>query len=93
MHLKAQKPSEATPHILLTVSDNTGNSASAPLRESVQLQIGGQPVEIREIRSLKDSPLFFSVLVDVSGSSKQFADQQIVATTKLFRDLSVGEVE
>jgi len=84
-------PSEATSHILMTVSDNTGNSASAPLRESVQLQIGGQPVEVGEIRSLKDSPLFFSVLVDVSGSSKQFADQQIAATTKLFRDLSVGE--
>jgi hypothetical protein len=35
--------------------------------------------------------LFFSVLVDVSGSSKQFADQQIAATTKVFRDLSTGD--
>lgn len=87
----ASGPSDAMAHILLTASDKAGSSVAAPVRESVQLHIGGQPVEIEEIRSLKDSPLFFSVLVDISGSSKKFADQQIAATTKLFGELSSGD--
>lgn len=86
----AARTSEAQARILLTASDNTGSPVSAPMKESVQLRIGGQPVGITEIRSLKDSPLFFSVLVDISGSSQQFADQQVAATIKLFRDLSTG---
>jgi VWA domain containing CoxE-like protein len=80
----------AQARILLTASDSKGNPVSAPTKESVQLHIGGQPVEIAEIRSLKDSPLVFSVLVDVSGSSEPFADQQVAATSKLFRDLAIG---
>ena len=83
--------SEATSQILLSICDDTGNTVPAPSKESMQLHIGGQLVEIREIRSMKDSPLFFSVLVDVSGSSKQFAEQQISAATKLFRELSIGD--
>lgn len=82
--------SDSSAHILLTVSDNSGKPVAAPLKNSVQLQIGGRLVEIEEIRSLKDSPLFFSVLVDVSGSSKQFADRQIAAASSLFRHLSTG---
>ena len=80
-----------TAHILMTVCDNSGNSVPAPAKDSVLLHVAGQPAEIDEIRSLQNSPLFFSVLVDVSGSSKQFADQQIAAATKLFRDLSTGD--
>jgi hypothetical protein len=80
--------SDSTAHIVLTVSDHSGKPVAAPLKDSVQLHIGRQSVEIEEIRSLKDSPLFFSVLVDVSGSSKQFADRQIAVASSLFRHLS-----
>lgn len=86
----ATRTSESQTRILLTASDGTGSPVSAPMKGSVQLRIGGQPVGIIDIRSLKDSPLFFSVLVDISGSSEQFADQQVAATMKLFRDLSTG---
>jgi hypothetical protein len=55
------------------------------------LRIDRQAVEIEEIRSLKNSRLFFSVLLDISGSSKQFADQQVAAATRLFSDLSTGD--
>jgi Ca-activated chloride channel homolog len=88
--ISAAPTSEPNAQILLTVSDNMGNPASALAKDSVQLRVGGQPVEIKEIRSLKDVSLFFSVLVDLSGSSRQFADQQIAATSRLFRELSTG---
>lgn len=77
--------------VLFTVSDDSGNAVPAPAKDSLRLRIDKQPVEIEEIRPLKNSPLFFSVLLDISGSSKQFADQQIAAATKLFADLSTGE--
>jgi hypothetical protein len=77
--------------VLFTVSDDSGNAVPAPAKDSLRLRIDKQPVEIEEIRSLKNSPLFFSVLLDISGSSKQFADQQIAAATRLFAGLSTGE--
>lgn len=77
--------------VLFTVSDDSGNAVPAPAKDSVRLQIDRQPVEIEEIRTLRYSPLYFSVLLDISGSSKQFADQQIAAATRLFGYLSTGE--
>ncbi len=77
--------------VLFTVSDDSGNAVPAPARDSVRLQIDKQPVEIEEIRTLRYSPLYFSVLLDISGSSKEFADQQIAAATRLFAYLSTGE--
>lgn len=86
----AGKAPEANAQILLTVSDTSGNLAPLPPIDSVRLQIGGQPVGIEEIRSLKDSSLFFSVLVDISASSKSFAGEQIAVASKLFHRLSTG---
>jgi hypothetical protein len=82
---------ETTAQVLFTASDDDGNPAPLPARDSVRLSIDKRPVEIEEIRSLKSRPLFFSVLLDVSGSSKQFADQQIAMATRLFGDLSTGD--
>jgi hypothetical protein len=56
--------SDVASHILLTVADNAGNSVPAPARECVQLRIGGQPVEIGEIRPLKG---FFLVFLGSGG--------------------------
>lgn len=76
---------------LITVFDDSGNAVPAPARDSVRLQINKQPVEIEEILSLRYSPLYFSVLLDISGSSKQFADEQIAAAIRLFAYLSTGQ--
>jgi hypothetical protein len=86
----AAPATEASGQVLCTVSDDAGNPASTPAKDSVRLRIDKQPVEIDEIRSLKNNPLFFSLLVDVSGSSKQFAHQQIAAASRLFGALSTG---
>jgi hypothetical protein len=45
--------------VLFTVSDDSGNAVPAPAKDSVRLRIDKQPVEIEEIRSLKNTPLFF----------------------------------
>jgi hypothetical protein len=87
----AAPTTEAIAQVLFTVADDAGNPVPAPARDSVRLRIDRQPVEIEEIRSLKNSRLFFSVLLDISGSSKQFADQQIAAATRLFSNLSTGD--
>ena len=81
---------EAVEQLMVTASDGAGNPVSAPAKDSLRLRIGGREVEIQEIRSLKDTPLAFSLLVDVSGSSRQYADQQIKASSELFRALSSG---
>ena len=81
---------EAVEHLLMTASDAAGNPVSTPAKDSLRLRIGGREVEIQEIRSLRDTSLVFSLLVDVSGSSRQFADQQIKASSELFRALSSG---
>lgn len=83
--------SETDAQVLFTVSDEAGNPAPPPARESLRLRIDKQPVEIDQIRPLKNAPLYFSVLVDVSGSSRKFADQQIAAASKLFGLLSTGD--
>jgi hypothetical protein len=89
--ISAAPTTETTAQVLFTVSDAAGNPAPLPARDSVRLSIDKRSVEIEEIRSLKNSPLFFSVLLDSSGSSKHFADQQIAAATRLFGDLSTGD--
>jgi hypothetical protein len=89
--ISAAPTTETAAQVLFTVSDDAGNPAPLPTRDSVRLSIDKRPVEIEEIRSLKNSPLFFSVLLDISGSSKHFADQQIAAATRLFGDLSRGD--
>jgi hypothetical protein len=79
---------DAIVHLLMTVSDATGNPVPAPAKDSVQLRIGGHIAEVEGIRSLKNTPLVFSLLVDVSGSTRPFVDQQISASSELFRALS-----
>lgn len=79
---------ESLPHIVMTVTDKHENPLVPPAKESIQVRIDGQSAENEEIRSLKDTPLIFSVLVDVSGSTRHFANQEAGAAIALFRHLS-----
>jgi hypothetical protein len=89
--ISAAPTNENSAQVLFTVSADAGNPAPTPTKDSLRLSIDKRPVEIEEIRSLKNSALFFSVLLDVSGSSKKFADQQTAAAARLFGDLSTGD--
>lgn len=72
----------------LLISFLNDSSVAFPDKESLQLSIEKKPVTIEAIESLENRPLYFSVLVDVSGSSKSFAAQQKAAATALFHELA-----
>jgi len=82
---------QADIRILMSFADQVGKPMPPPAKESLRLRLDGKPVEIGEILSLKDEPLFFSVLVDASGSTQLFAEQQIAAVSKLFKALTADK--
>jgi hypothetical protein len=86
--ISAAPIAETAPQVLLTALNKGGYPIPAPGSESIQLHIGGQSIHVDQIISLKSAPLYFSVLVDVSRSTKASADQEIAAASKLFHDLS-----
>lgn len=76
--------------VRMAFSDRAGKSIPPPSLDSLQVQFDGKPAEIIQLKSLRDEPLYFSMLVDTSGSTQLFADQEIVAASKLFRALVTG---
>jgi hypothetical protein len=81
-------PDGSAERIVVTVMDKDENPAPPPAKGSIEMRIGKQAAEVEEIRSLKDTPLIFSILVDVSGSSRQFAKEESRAAVALFRYLT-----
>src|SRR5260370_35868707 len=65
---------ETGAQVLFTVSDDAGNPAPAPPRDSVRLLIDRQPAEIEDISSRTNSPVCFSGLVAVADGSQKCAD-------------------
>ena len=68
---EAGKASAAIPiaqaHVLVTISDNQGHLISTPSKDQLVVHDNGRLVEVEEIRSAKDDPIVFSLLVDDSG--------------------------
>jgi VWFA-related protein len=89
----ADAPTVAQPGIQIFVafSDARGNSLPAPTKDMIQARVADKPAEVEEIRPLKDEPLIFSMVVDLSGSTKPYAEQQIEAASKLYRALFTGK--
>jgi hypothetical protein len=81
----------AAVRVRLQLADRSGNPLPTPSKGQLRLSIGGKQVQIDEIRSLKDEPLFFSMVVDMSGSTREYGDRQAEIALKLFRALSTGE--
>ena len=77
-------------HVFFTVTDDRGNTLPAPSKNEVRIRLGGQRTEVEAIRSLASSPLFFEVLVDVSGSSSEYEGLERALALQLFRELSTG---
>ena len=86
-------PSEKLGHVFFTVKDKSGNLVSAPSKDKIQVRVDGHQAEIEEVRSLKTSPLFFDVLVDVSGSSHAYEQPEDELAIEIFRALSTGHNE
>lgn len=77
-------------HVLILALDSLGQPVPTPAKDALRVQIGGEPVEIEEIRSLREEPLIFSMIVDESASTSLSAKRQTMAAIKLYRALSSG---
>jgi Mg-chelatase subunit ChlD len=95
----AQTPSADTPtaashnsqpeaQVLVTILSNGGGPLTAPAKNDFLIRDDQHSVEVYELRSVKNDPLIFSLLVDASGSVKSTKLSQIAGAITLFKALS-----
>jgi VWFA-related protein len=77
--------------ILVGFRDGKGRPVPAPSKDALLAHLGGTPIEIDDLRSLKNEPLIFSLIVDKSRSTLPSAGKQTAAAVSLFRALSTGD--
>src|SRR5437870_2340841 len=75
-------------HVLITISDNQGHITSEPNKNELVVHDDKKLVEVAEVRSVRDDPLVFSLLVDYSGSSREMQDSQVETAIRLSQALS-----
>jgi VWFA-related protein len=74
--------------VLVTIVNRNGGPLPAPARSDFIVQDERHSVEVNELRSVKDEPLIFSLLVDASGSVQGARLSQIARAITLFKALS-----
>jgi Mg-chelatase subunit ChlD len=63
-------------------------TANAPLAASdLTVSVDKQPAQVASVRSAKDDPLLFAILLDVSGSQKKYDHVERAAAWTLFQSL------
>lgn len=76
-------------HVLVTIVSKGGSALPAPPAKSDFLVRDDQYlIEVHDLRSVKDEPLTFSLLVDTSGSTQNTRHSQIAGAVRLFKALS-----
>ncbi|MGH9529307.1 MAG: VWA domain-containing protein [Terriglobales bacterium] len=81
-------PSGKSPiQVFLTASDKH-RSPTSPTQSELSVTVDKQPVQINALRSVKNDPLLFAVLVDRSGSDAKSAGLIRTAALRLFQTLS-----
>lgn len=88
---KPQSPSAEKPsvQVFLTASDKHG-SAAMPVQSDLSVSVDEQPAQISTLRSAKNDPLLFAVLVDTSWSGAHAAEEIKQTTLQLFQSLAAG---
>jgi hypothetical protein len=84
----ASSASQTDVRVLISISDKNGVPVSTPLTRDLLVLDNRRTVEIKDIQSLKNEPLIFSLLVDASASMKSNSALQIAGAIKLFAALS-----
>lgn len=95
----SQSPSADTPtaasdnsrpeaHVLVTIFSKGGSSVLAPAKSDFLVRDDQHPVKVHDVRSVKDEPLTFSILVDASGSTHDARLSQNAGAVRLFKALS-----
>lgn len=82
-------PADKTVQVFLTASDKQ-RSPAAPAQSEISISVDKQPAQIRGLRSAKNDPLLFAVLVDTSGSRARAAEEIKQTTLELFQGLTTG---
>lgn len=77
--------------ILVGFRDGKGRPVPAPSKDALHARLGETPVEIEDLRPLRNEPLIFSLIVDKSGSSRSNAGKQTAAAVGLFTAFSTGD--
>jgi len=77
--------------ILVGFRDGKGRPVPVPSKETLTARLDETPIEIEDLRPLRNEPLIFSLIVDKSGSSRSNGDKQTAAAVSLFRALSTGD--
>jgi VWFA-related protein len=83
--------SEPEAHVLITIARKSGAPASTLEKTDILVRDDKLSVAVSELRSVKDEPLMFSLLVDASGSTQAATAAQIKGAIALFRALSNGK--
>jgi len=80
-------PSKATVDILVSAYQKDGSPAT-PTASSITVHIDKEVAQVQSVRSAKNDPLLFAVLVDLSGSNAGNADAIRNAVVKVFEGLA-----
>jgi Ca-activated chloride channel homolog len=87
-HKNAAASSIATESVVFAASDASGNPVPTLSPDSLEMHLDGKIVRADSVQPLKGEPLVFPMLVDVSGSSRRFADKEAACVPQLFRELA-----
>jgi hypothetical protein len=82
-------PVDKTVQVFLTASDKQGSPATTSQSE-ISVSVDRQPAQIGGLRSAKNDPLLFAVLVDTSGSRARAAEEIKQTTLELFQGLATA---
>jgi VWFA-related protein len=76
--------------VLISLSDKDGNPLSPVIKDQFTVLGNHKPVQVLDLRPMKDEPLVFAVLVDVSGFTKDKVDFERQTILDLFVALATG---
>lgn len=86
----ASVSSSSPAELLFTATDNKGRAVAGLQPDSLQLRVDGMAVAIDEVRSVKTDPVFYVLLIDVSGSSRDKVRHLRDYSADVIRALNVG---
>lgn len=89
--VSAQPATERSPLQVFLTASTKDNSPVVLNQTELGILIDNQPTEISALRSAKDDPLVFAVLVDVSKSEADIAKSIKAAVQRLFQNLATEQ--
>jgi len=80
--------SQTEAHVLLTLSAKNGGRLAAITKADVSVRDDKHPVQVTELRAVKDDPLIFSLVMDISGSMRRVGGSEDSTALGIFKSLA-----